>query len=159
MNAEHKTHPVLIEIPKGTENKKFEYNHGTKEMVLDFVFENLTWPFNYGEVVGTLGGDGDALDANVFSTDPLEQGSVVECVPFGIVYMVDRGETDNKLLFIPANDALVERYIGMESLAEQEKEDLKKFYAEIARQKKKVIEISGFGNKQAAEEEIKKSLK
>ena len=38
------------------------------------------------------------------------------------------------------------------------KQEWQKLYNEIARQKKKVIKILGFGNKERAEEEIKKSL-
>ena len=149
---------VLIEIPKGTVNNKFEYNHQTKTMMLDFVFKNLVWPFNYGEVVGTLGGDGDALDALVFSTNPLAQSSLVNCIPFGIVKQLDRGEEDHKLMFVPVGDALAEKYKDISDFSEQEREGLKILYKKIADQKKKTIEILGFENKQQAEEEIKKCL-
>src|ERR1051326_2941367 len=104
------TFKVLIEIPKGTVNNKFEYNHKTGKMVLDFVFENIVWPYNYGEVVGTMGGDGDPLDAMIFSTEPLTQSSLVECLVFGGAEVLDRGEMDDKLLFVPVGDALEQKY-------------------------------------------------
>lgn len=155
---ENKSYSILIEISKGTVNNKFEYNHQTKTMVLDFVFENLVWPFNYGEVVGTLGGDGDALDALVFSSEPLAQSSIVDCVPFGIVKQLDRGAVDDKLMFVLVGDNLAEKYKDIEDFSEKERENIKILYAEIARQKKKTIEILGFENKKSAEAEIKKCL-
>ncbi len=162
------TYKILIEIPKGTVNEKWEFDHKTGKMVLDFVFsakggsayggEDIVWPFNYGEVVGTLGGDGDALDACVFSTEPLKQGSVVYCIPFGVVVMLDRGEIDDKLFFVPANDPLAEKYKDISDFSETDRQMIKDLYAEIARQKKKIVEIKNFGTKQDALEEIKKSI-
>lgn len=152
------TFKVLIEVPQGTVNNKYEYDHKTGKMVLDFVFTNLVWPFNYGEVVGTLGGDGDALDAIVFSTEPLEQSSLAECRPFGVLLMLDRGEIDDKIFFVPANDRLVERYRNIEDFTEQQRQDLAKFYAEIARQKNKIIEIKGYKDKKFALDMIKSSV-
>lgn len=158
LHLDAETFPVLIEIPKGTANNKYEFDHKTKKMVLDFVFENLVWPFNYGEVVNTKGGDGDALDAAVYSSGPLKQGAVVNCVPFGTVHMLDRGEVDDKLLFVPLGDALEKKYRDMEDFSQKEKLSLKDFYAEIAKQKRKIIEIKEFLNKAETISLIKKSL-
>ncbi|MDR3502486.1 MAG: inorganic diphosphatase [Legionella sp.] len=153
------TFPVLIEIPQGTVNNKYEYDHKTEKLVLDFVFKNLVWPFNYGEIVGTFGGDGDALDAIVFSSHPLAQSGVVECLPFGIIKMLDRGEVDDKLMMIPAGDKLAGKYQDIESFSREEREAIKNFYAEVARQKQKTIQVMSFQNRKFALNEIKRSLK
>ncbi len=149
---------VLIEIPKDTVNEKYEFDHKTGKMVLDFVFENLVWPFNYGEVVGTLGGDGDALDAMVFSTQPFKQSAVVQCTPFGIARVIDRGEVDDKLLMVPINDPLAEKYKDISDFTETERENIVNFYNEVARQKKKIMEVNSFEDKAQALQEIKNSL-
>lgn len=148
---------VLIEIPKGTVNNKYEFDHKTGKMVLDFVFQNLVWPFNYGEVVGTLGGDGDALDALVFSSEPLSQGSITDCAPFGIIKMLDRGEVDDKLLFVPVGDSISQKYKDISDFSVDERQFIKDFYTEVARQKKKTIVITNFENRDKAIEEIKNS--
>jgi inorganic pyrophosphatase len=149
---------VLIEIPKGTKNNKYEYDHKTGKMVLDFVFENLTYPYNYGEAVGTMGGDGDALDVLVFSEKPLEQSMVVKCAPFGIMKMLDRGEVDDKLLAVPLGDSYAEKYKDITDFSEEERKQVREFNQEIARQKKKHTKILGFFGKEEALEEIKKSI-
>jgi inorganic pyrophosphatase len=152
------TYKILIEIPKGTVNKKFEYDHKTKKMVLDFVFENLVWPYNYGEMVGTLGGDGDALDAVVFSSKPLEQSAIVDCIPFGGAHVIDREEVDDKLLFVPVGDALAEKYKDISDFSEADRKMVVDLWMEIARQKKKIMEVKGFMDKQWALRLIEKSL-
>ena len=152
------TFKVLIEIPQDTVNKKYEYDHKTKKMVLDFVFENVVWPYNYGEILNAKGGDGDALDAIVLSQNPLEQGSRVECQAIGILEMLDRGEVDNKVICVPVNDPFSLKYKDLSDIPSAWQEEWQKFLFEIARQKKKVIKIMGFYNKTRAELEIKKSL-
>lgn len=141
---------VLIEIPKGTKNNKFERDPKTGQIVLDFVFENLVWPFNYGEIINTKGGDGDALDAIVFSSEPLEQGSVVVCAPFGVMLSLDRGEQDDKILMVPIADDLSKKLQDMGDFSLSRQKELIDLYQNIAVQKKKTIEILGFKNKQLA---------
>ena len=152
------TFKVLIEIPKGTVNNKFEFDHKTNKMVLDFVYEDLVWPFNYGEVIGTLGGDGDALDALVYSTNPLPQSAVVDCIPFGICRTLDRGEQDDKLMLVPVGDVLTAKYKDIKDFSEQDKQVVRDLYAKIALQKKKSVIIQGFFGKERALEEIKASV-
>lgn len=153
------SYKVFIEIPKETKNNKYERKPGTNEVALDFVFENLTWPFNYGEIENTKGGDGDALDALVFSSAPLKQALVAECVPFGVMLSLDRGEVDDKIMMVPADDDLINRYRDISDISKQMKQELTDFYMEIARQKKKVIEVLGFRDKKSAIELIKNSQK
>lgn len=54
-------------------------------------------PFNYGSVVGTLGADGDPLDAVVLGRS-LPRGSVGRWAVHGVVPFVDRGVEDPKLV-------------------------------------------------------------
>lgn len=56
---------VLIEIPKGTRNK-YELDKLTGRMRLDrMLFTSTRYPADYGFIEGTLGDDGDPLDALV----------------------------------------------------------------------------------------------
>jgi inorganic pyrophosphatase len=54
---------VLIEIPKGRRNK-YEVDHASGRMRLDrTLFTSTQYPADYGDIEGTLGEDGDPLDA------------------------------------------------------------------------------------------------
>ncbi len=148
---------VVIEIPQGT-NLKYEFDEKTGEFVLDFVFKNLAYPYNYGFIPVTRGGDGDTLDAMVLSTNALKQGAELECQAIGFVEMIDRGEVDNKIICVPLADPLAQKYSDIAEIPPQWIEQWKTFIAEVARQKNKVTEIKGFYGKDTALKEIKNSL-
>ena len=70
---------VTVEIPKGTKNK-YEMDHNTGRLRLDRVlFTSTQYPYDYGFVEGTLGQDGDPLDAMVIGADPTFPGCLIEC--------------------------------------------------------------------------------
>ena len=61
---------VLIEIPTGSRNK-YEYDEALGGIVLDRrLFTSMSYPADYGFIEGTLGEDGDPLDALVLVGDP-----------------------------------------------------------------------------------------
>ena len=58
---------VVVEIPKGQRNK-YEMDHVTGRIYLDrMLFTSTRYPADYGFVDGTLGLDGDPLDASCWS--------------------------------------------------------------------------------------------
>ena len=149
---------VLIEIPQGSQNK-YEFDEKHEAIRLDFVLSGgLTWPANYGSVVGTLGGDGDMLDVFVFSSNPVYPGVLVACKPFGMIEVIDRGETDNKILAVAVVDPRSKYLNDLEDLPEEEVRQFEDFLAELAQQKNKIMEIKGFHGRQRALEELKKSV-
>ena len=148
---------VIVEIPQGS-NEKFELDENTGEMKVNFVFRDLTFPFNYGFIAQTLGGDNDPLDAIVLSSEILKSGQVVECKAVGILKTLDRGEIDDKVICVPLNDELSEKYHDTPDLPPDFLKIWTDFYMELARQKEKVVKVLGLKNKQVALEEIKKSL-
>jgi inorganic pyrophosphatase len=61
---------VVVEIPKGSRNK-YELDPETGHIVLDrMLFTSMQYPADYGFIEGTLGEDGDPLDALVFVGEP-----------------------------------------------------------------------------------------
>ena len=158
---------VFIEIPQGS-NEKFEYDEKSGSLKLNFVFsavggsasggKDLVFPFNYGFIPGTMGGDGDQLDAIVLSAEPIPSSSVVECKPIGILKTIDRGEIDDKIICVPINDKFAKIYTDIQDLPPDTLAKWTKFYLEVARQKNKTVEIIGLRNKQEALEEISKAL-
>jgi inorganic pyrophosphatase len=162
---------VLVEIPQGS-NLKYEFDEVSGTMKVDFVFsavggsasggDNLVFPFNYGFIPHTLGGDGDALDDIVLSSAPIPSGSVVKCRAVGMFETVDTGEVDNKLIVVPVDDILAKKYQDISDLPKDSLQKWTDLYMEIARQKnkfkRKFIEVKGLKNKQVALEEIRKSL-
>ena len=151
---------VMVEIPQGS-NQKFEYDEASGEMKLNFVFENLVFPFHYGFIIGTMCGDGDPLDAIVLSSphfsEVIKSGSMLPCQAIGMLKTIDRGEVDDKIVCIPLGDELLKQYKDIIDLAPDTLSKWTKFYLEVARQKKKVIEIIGLRSKEEALKVIRNS--
>ena len=93
---------VVIEIPKDAEPVKYEVDKATGAIFVDRVLSTpMRYPCNYGYVPQTLGGDGDPLDALVVLPLPLVPGSVIRCLPVGMLRMTDEAGADEKLIVVP----------------------------------------------------------
>jgi inorganic pyrophosphatase len=95
---------VTIEIPKGQRNK-YEVDHATGRIRLDrMLFTSTRYPHDYGFIEGTLGLDGDPLDALVVLEEPTFPGCLIKCRAIGMFRMTDEAGGDDKVLCIPAGD-------------------------------------------------------
>jgi inorganic pyrophosphatase len=106
---------VLVEIPKGSRNK-YEIDHDTGELFLDrFLFTATQYPADYGFVTGSLGEDGDPLDALVLLDEPTFPGCRIRARPVGVCVMADEKGNDAKVLCVPATDP---RWQGVRELGD-----------------------------------------
>ena len=95
---------VTVEIPKGTKNK-YEVDHETGRIRLDrTLFTSTAYPADYGVIEGTLGQDGDPLDALVMVSEPTFPGCLIKCRAIAMFRMTDEAGGDDKVLCVPAND-------------------------------------------------------
>lgn len=93
---------VFIEISKGT-NIKYEYEDG-KLKVDRFLNVPFAYPFNYGYIPNTLGGDKDELDAVVICDAAIQPCSFIKCKLIGCLRTEDEKGEDDKFIFVPADD-------------------------------------------------------
>ena len=92
---------VQIEIPQGS-NVKYEIDHKTNELICDrFLHGPFIYPFNYGYICDTLGGDGDPLDAVVICNRPLLATCYIKCKIIGALVTVDEKGRDEKIILLP----------------------------------------------------------
>ena len=98
------TFDVTVEIPKGNKNK-YEVDHDTGRIRLDrTLFTSTAYPADYGFIEGTLGQDGDPLDALVMVSEPTFPGCLIGCRAIGMFRMTDEAGGDDKVLCVPASD-------------------------------------------------------
>ncbi|WP_091532234.1 inorganic diphosphatase [Microlunatus soli] len=98
------TFDVTVEIPKGEKNK-YEVDHVTGRIRLDrTLFTSTQYPADYGYIEGTLGQDGDPLDALVLVSEPTFPGCLIECRAIAMFRMRDEKGEDDKVLCVPAGD-------------------------------------------------------
>lgn len=122
---------VLIEIPEGS-RVKYELDEKTGELTVDRIVPTaMNYPVNYGLVEGTLGQDGDALDALVFISAPIIPGVIIKCKIIGLLEMEDENGIDHKLICVPATTKIDPIYGAWESLQdvpEAKKREIRHFF-------------------------------
>jgi inorganic pyrophosphatase len=93
---------VFIENEAGSTTK----HHHDEKRLIPLGTEQVArpYPYPYGFVVGTTGGDGDNVDCFVITATPLRTGEMVECSPVALLEQIEDGEVDHNLLAVPAGD-------------------------------------------------------
>lgn len=110
------TFDVTVEIPKGQKNK-YEVDHETGRIRLDrTLFTSTQYPSDYGFIEGTLGEDGDPLDALVLVPEATFPGCLIECRAIGMFRMTDEAGGDDKVICVPADDHRQDHLQDLEDL-------------------------------------------
>jgi inorganic pyrophosphatase len=119
---------VTIEIPKGQRNK-YEMDHHTGRIRLDrMLFTSTHYPSDYGFIEGTLGRDGDPLDALVLLEEPTFPGCLVRCRTIGMFQMTDEKGPDDKVLCVPVADVRQEHLRDIRHLPEFDRLEIQHFF-------------------------------
>lgn len=85
LDDEHDTVNVLIDTPKGSRNKyKWDEELGVYRLA-KVLPAGASFPFNFGDVPGTLGDDGDPLDVLVLMDDAAFVGCLVPSRLIGVI--------------------------------------------------------------------------
>jgi inorganic pyrophosphatase len=120
---------VVVEIPTGSRNK-YEMDHTTGEIVLDrMLFTATRYPADYGFIEGTLGQDGDPLDALVFVGEPTFPGCRIRARPVGLFRMWDEKGQDDKVLCVPLRDPTWSHVEQLEDLRPTLRAEIEHFFA------------------------------
>ncbi|MDJ1131953.1 inorganic diphosphatase [Streptomyces iconiensis] len=151
---------VTIEIPKGSRNK-YEVDHETGRIRLDrHLFTSTVYPADYGFVDGTLGEDGDPLDALVLLEEPTFPGCIIKCRAIGMFRMTDEAGGDDKLLCVPSSDPRMEHLRDIHHVSEFDRLEIQHFF-EVYKDLEpgKSVEGANWVGRAEAEAEVEASVK
>ena len=142
---------VTIEIPKGSRNK-YELDHETGKIYLDrYLFTPMAYPLDYGFIDGTLGEDGDPLDALVILPEPVLPGVIVPARVLGVFKMTDEAGGDDKLLCV-IDDPRWAHLQDIEDVSQFQRDEIEHFFVHYKDlEQNKEVTGSGWGNKAEAE--------
>jgi inorganic pyrophosphatase len=119
---------VTIEIPGGQRNK-YEVDHATGRIRLDrMLFTSTRYPHDYGFIEGTLGLDGDPLDALVLVGEPTFPGCLIRCRAIGMFRMTDEAGGDDKVMCVPAGDPRMEHIRDIHHMPEFDRLEVQHFF-------------------------------
>jgi inorganic pyrophosphatase len=151
---------VVVEIPSGSRNK-YEMDHETGRIRLDrTLFTATQYPADYGFVEGSLGEDGDPLDALVLLVQPTFPGCLIRCRAIGMFRMRDEKGGDDKVLCVPATDPRQEHLRDIHHLPEFDRLEIQHFF-EVYKDLEpgKSVEGASWVGRLEAEQEIRNSWK
>lgn len=119
---------VIVEIPQGSRNK-YEMDHESGRIRLDrMLFTATRYPADYGFIDGTLGGDGDPLDALVLVGEPTFPGCGITCRAIGMFVMRDEKGPDEKVLCVPAHDPRFSRLQDIDDMPPFDLQEITHFF-------------------------------
>jgi inorganic pyrophosphatase len=157
---------LIIEIQRGSGRNKYEFDKDTGRLTLDRVNgTTAVYPTDYGYIPGTLCDDGDPLDALLLIDEPIVHGAVVPARPIGVLYMVDDGEGDEKLICVPAKDISKDHLHDLSDLSdhgENFKRVVEQFYKHYKDWKNNwqgvQVEFKGWGGAEEAKKVVTDSI-
>ncbi len=124
---------VVIETPKGSRNK-YNYDEETGLFKLGGVLPSgASFPFDFGFVPSTLGGDGDPLDVLVLMDEPAFTGCLVHVRLVGAVEAEQterdgRTERNDRLIGVAAESRLQRHVRALGSLNPDLVEEIEHFF-------------------------------
>jgi inorganic pyrophosphatase len=145
---------VVVEIPTGSRNK-YEFDPVRGRIMLDrMLFTATRYPADYGYIDGTMGEDGDPLDALVFVGEPTFPGCGIRARPIGLFKMWDEKGSDEKILCVPLQDPVWSHVGQLEDLLPTLREEIEHFFAVYKELEGKKVGIEGFAGRDEALEVI-----
>jgi inorganic pyrophosphatase len=145
----------VVEIPKGTRNK-YEYDPELDGIKFDrLLMSAATYPTDYGYLRGTLGEDGDALDALVCLYEPTFPGCLIRVKAIGMFKMRDEAGPDNKIICVPLHDPYWNGHEDLGDLPELLRAEIEQFFSIYKDlEQGKHVTIEGWRRRRDALEEI-----
>ena len=145
---------VYVEIPSGSRNK-YEFDPELGGVVLDRrLFTSMSYPADYGFIEGTLGDDGDPLDALVLVGDPTFPGCRIRARPVGVFYMSDEKGEDEKVICVSNRDPAWLRVHDIHDVQPEFRDEIEHFFQVYKQLERKKTATRGFGNRAEALEVI-----
>lgn len=147
---------VIIDTPKGSRNK-YEFDEKFGLFKLGGVLAvGLYFPFDFGYIPNTLGGDGDPLDALVLMDEPAFVGCLIPSRLVGVIAaeQTENGkiETNDRLIVVASNSRVHQNIKSLNDLDGTLTDEIEHFFVSYNDAKgKKFKPLGRFGARKARE--------
>ena len=149
---------AVIEIPAKSRNK-YELDKETGLIKLDRVlYSAVHYPGDYGFIPRTLSEDNDPMDILVRINEPTFPGCQIEARPIAVLKMLDRGEPDEKVLAVPAQDPYYHEYHDIGDISSHYLREVEHFFHIYKDLEGKRVEIIGWHDAKEAHRLINESI-
>jgi inorganic pyrophosphatase len=154
LDPEQRTCRAIIETPKGRRNK-FDYDPETGLFELGGLLpEGMSFPFDFGFIPSTRGGDGDPLDILVLMDEPAHVGCLVEVRLIGVIAAKQteksRTERNDRLLGVAVHSYQHENITTLKDVSRTLVSQIEEFFISYNRQRGKQFKVIGTGGPKKA---------
>jgi inorganic pyrophosphatase len=163
LDVSKRTCRAIIETPKGSRNK-FDYDPGSNLFMLGGLLpEGMMFPFDFGFIPSTIGGDGDPLDIMVLMDAPAHTGCLIEVRIIGVISakQTQEGETEtnDRLLGVAIHSYDHEKVQKIGDANKTVLSQVEEFFITYNKQRGKRFKVTGTGGPAEALKIVKKGIK
>ena len=145
-----KTVNVIIEIPRGSENK-YKVDQETGLLKLDRpLFSSIHYPGDYGYIPGTFWEDEEPIAILVMTNHPVYPLTLARVRVLGILDMFDGGVSDAKIIGVYDTDPRYEEYQDIEDIRKHKLKEIVHFFESYKLLQGKKVKIKGIKGKREA---------
>lgn len=153
---------AIIETPKGCRNK-FDYDPDSNLFMLGGLLpEGMMFPFDFGFLPSTRGGDGDPLDILVLMDAPAHVGCLIEVRLIGIITAEQtedgKTESNDRLLGVAVHSYDHEDLESISDVSKTLLEQLEQFFISYNKQRGKKFRVTGTGGPKKALQFLKAGI-
>ena len=151
---------VVIDTPKGCRSK-FSYDMKRKAYMLKSVLpQGAVFPFDFGSIPGTVGEDGDPLDALVLMDEPAFCGCLIESRLLGVIEAEQsedgKTERNDRLIAVAAESPTHSEIRSLSDLSPTLINEIEHFFVSYNQQRGKKFRPLGRHGPKRAEQLVKK---
>ena len=138
---------AIIETPRGCRNK-YDYDPGSGLFKLGGLLpEGMIFPFDFGFIPCTVGGDGDPLDIMVLMDAPTHVGCLLDVRIIGMIKarQTEDGETEtnNRLLGVAVHSYAHDDLKSIDDVSSTLLDQVEEFFVSYNKQRGKKFAITG----------------
>jgi inorganic pyrophosphatase len=154
---------VIIETPSGSRNKYTYEKENDLFRLKKILPEGTSFPFDFGFIPKTKGGDGDPLDVMVFSDEASFPGCLLECRILGVIEAEQKSKKEkslrnDRILAVENNSMRYNNLSSINDLNEKVLEDILNFFKYYNKMEKREFKLIRVANKKNALKILKSSL-
>ena len=154
---------VIIDTPKGSRNK-FKYDEELHIFRLGGVLPvGHSFPFDFGFIPSTKGGDGDPLDVLLLMDEPAFVGCLIEARLIGVIEaeQTEKGKTErnDRLIAVAAGSRNHKDVRTLENLYGNTVDEIEHFFISYNAGKGKEFKPLGRGDERRAREVVEAGMK
>ena len=148
---------VVVETPKGSTHK-YDYDPKLEVFCLNKIMPlGMSFPFDFGFIPGTKGGDGDPLDILLLMDKPNIQGVVVQCRIIGVLEAVQierngKQVRNDRILAVSDLNKQGDKILDIKDLSSGTKTEIESFFRQYNELAGKEFQSLGWkGSREAVE--------